>query len=728
MTNATKPFNKNGKATFQIDSLSALDQFTICARFRAYQFNDMYYYTQSVISLHSNILFGSFTTGDKCTFKDCATYWKNYFGEIWKYGKAFSFTHSYGYFSLMDELRPRKWYSLCINIDVLNESIDYLINQNNIHNRRISRELIGNGSIFLLNSNEQNNPFYGEITDVNIWNRVLNSQDIAEWTYCRESFKGNVMNWDDISKIQFVHLELKNIDMKDICNSSSAKDVNVYKNSVETAQDTIKFCNTIGATVAIAKTADDLKNMYSLYESIILEANHSDFWFFTGYIKEDNMWMDIVDKSLMVWRSFDEGYPMNIRGQDCIVSNNSRTMISDSCYKQFYPICESVDPLKIFTLDGVCEGSGVDTNFVFINSTYLLGYMNTEITFNEDKLWRIRSVRNGTTLATLNTDTFPIGQNQWLFEQNICRDRNETFRTMNLHLDVPQPGAFCCEDGMCIPSEFVCDNIPQCNNKEDEKGCQMILSDTKSDMPPITVQSLDKYKNTEVQASFTVMDVLDVNEQESMFDIYFMLELSWIDHNVNYAFLKKDTSHNFFEGNVTWVPKIQFYLIRSQHHFDFGTKYFVKRNESSKPILSGVREDLNRREIYLGRDHTLKMVMKMRSQFICSFDKIANYPFGEQECYMGFYIEGHSNQMTDLLPSNFSGSKGIFSGEYFIKNWKFSRKYETESGEWSLRVTMVLSRQFFGIFMVTFFPTILMNIINQASTFITGDSRYTIIS
>ena len=256
----------------------------------------------------------------------------------------------------------------------------------------------------------------------------------------------------------------------------------------------------------------------------------------------------------------------------------------------------------------------------------------------------------------------------------------------------------------------------------------MILSDTKSDMPPITVQSLDKYKNTEVQASFTVMDVLDVNEQESMFDIYFMLELSWIDHNVNYAFLKKDTSHNFFEGNVTWVPKIQFYLIRSQHHFDFGTKYFVKRNESSKPILSGVREDLNRREIYLGRDHTLKMVMKMRSQFICSFDKIANYPFGEQECYMGFYIEGHSNQMTDLLPSNFSGSKGIFSGEYFIKNWKFNRKYEPESGEWSLRVTMVLSRQFFGIFMVTFFPTILMNIINQAATFITGDSRYTIIS
>ena len=111
MTNVAKPFNKDGFATFQLDSLSTLDQFTICARFRAYQFNDMYYYTQSVISLHSNILFGSFTTGDKCTFKDCATYWKNYFGEIWKYGKAFSFTNSYGYFTLMSELRPRKWYS-----------------------------------------------------------------------------------------------------------------------------------------------------------------------------------------------------------------------------------------------------------------------------------------------------------------------------------------------------------------------------------------------------------------------------------------------------------------------------------------------------------------------------------------------------------------------------------------------------------------------------------------
>ena len=256
MTNVTKPFHKDGVATFQLKSLSTLDQFTICARFRAYQFNDIYYYTQSVISLHSNILFGSFTTGDKCTFKDCATYWKNYFGDVWKYGKAFSFTNSYGYFTLMAELRPRKWYSLCINIDVLNESMEYFINQKNIHNRRISREMIGNGSIFLLNGRNsyvQNNPFYGEITDVNIWNRELSSQDIVDWTDCNKSIKGNVMNWDDKSKIQFEHLELKNIDMKEICNSSSAKDVYVYKNSVETAQDTLKFCNKIGATVAIAK-------------------------------------------------------------------------------------------------------------------------------------------------------------------------------------------------------------------------------------------------------------------------------------------------------------------------------------------------------------------------------------------------------------------------------------------------------------------------------------------
>ena len=90
---------------------------------------------------------------------------------------------------------------------------------------------------------------------------------------------------------------------------------------------------------------------------------------------------------------------------------------------------------------------------------------------------------------------------------------------------------------------------------------------------------------------------------------------------------------------------------------------------------------------------------------------------------MGFYVKGHSNNMTDLIPEHLEARKNIVIGEYILKSWRFESNIEIESGEKRLKVTMVLTRKFFGIFMVTYLPTILMNVINQASNYISSDSR-----
>ena len=42
-------------------------------------------------------------------------------------------------------------------------------------------------------------------------------------------------------------------------------------------------------------------------------------------------------------------------------------------------------------------------------------------------------------------------------------------------------------------------------------------------------------------------------------------------------------------------------------------------------------------------------------------------------------------------------------------------------------VRLVLSRKFFSIFMKTYLPTILTNIVNQATNYITGDDKYSMI-
>ena len=69
-----------------------------------------------------------------------------------------------------------------------------------------------------------------------------------------------------------------------------------------------------------------------------------------------------------------------------------------------------------------------------------------------------------------------------------------------------------------------------------------------------------------------------------------------------------------------------------------------------------------------------------------------------------------------------------FISQYEIVNWDYAIKNMSGSKELNvLSLTVNLKYRFFSIFMVTYLPTILINIINQATNYITGDSKYDLI-
>ena len=71
-------------------------------------------------------------------------------------------------------------------------------------------------------------------------------------------------------------------------------------------------------------------------------------------------------------------------------------------------------------------------------------------------------------------------------------------------------------------------------------------------------------KYAEVSVAFTVLDILDVSEQNSEFEIYFMIQLSWNDFKLEFEFLKDVEDKNLLK-NVTriWTPNLQFFHIKS---------------------------------------------------------------------------------------------------------------------------------------------------------------------
>ena len=69
------------------------------------------------------------------------------------------------------------------------------------------------------------------------------------------------------------------------------------------------------------------------------------------------------------------------------------------------------------------------------------------------------------------TSNYPFGVHNWYFENSECSDEGKNWRKLILHQEVEQPGKFCCDDGVCINSDLVCDENQHCDDSSDEFDC-----------------------------------------------------------------------------------------------------------------------------------------------------------------------------------------------------------------------------------------------------------------
>ena len=62
-------------------------------------------------------------------------------------------------------------------------------------------------------------------------------------------------------------------------------------------------------------------------------------------------------------------------------------------------------------------------------------------------------------------------------------------------------------------------------------------------------------------------------------------------------------------------------------------------------------------------------------KFICSFRNISRYPFGEQFCDFGFFIEGVDNKLTELHPRDIGYNGVPFVGQYDINGCNMKEEF-----------------------------------------------------
>ena len=288
-----------------------------------------------------------------------------------------------------------------------------------------------------------------------------------------------------------------------------------------------------------------------------------------------------------------------------------------------------------------------------------------------------------------------------------------------------QPGQFCCDDGTCIDSQLVCNNFPDCRDRSDEeRNCSILIlppiGNTK-DLPPVEVRNGAIIPLT-INTTFNLSDIFDLNEVDCRFDIRFKLHFKWFDKNIQFRFLKSENYENVIPrsySTLIWTPEIIFEELRDNMNSKNERRtLFVTR--SGTPIL--LEDDT---EVYDGNENSLNLVLKNRMTFLCPFG-IENYPFGNQECSFQFYLDGSDNRLTDFHLHDLYNEGPKTSGQFIVNSWRMESKSD-QAGDKMVRITVSLRRKMISIFMVIYLPTILMNLINQATNYIVGDTKYDLV-
>ena len=142
---------------------------------------------------------------------------------------------------------------------------------------------------------------------------------------------------------------------------------------------------------------------------------------------------------------------------------------------------------------------------------------------------------------------------------------------------------------MCAPIMRRCDQIPNCKDGSDEKGCQLVVLNEgyNKDAPPFSMESYAEdgiIIPAEVNITIKLLNVMSIDEVGNTVDLKFEIELEWFDHRLTYNNLKKNRAF-LNKLNETDVQRIWLPLIIYQNTDQLETTRLGWINEWSTSVI-----------------------------------------------------------------------------------------------------------------------------------------------
>ena len=226
------------------------------------------------------------------------------------------------------------------------------------------------------------------------------------------------------------------------------------------------------------------------------------------------------------------------------------------------------------------------------------------------------------------------------------------------------------------------------------------------------------FPQVEVNTFVYIHKVISLDEDSSTITLMFSVQYEWFDYHLTYNFLHKDHMDNAqknLKGKI-WTPSIHLALRKDQSSIEINTMYTIMKQGNA--TLVGGMGSLTTNETYAGADNPIMLYSVYQGDFICTFLGIDRYPFDIEHCSVEFYISGHNKKLARLIPCKIINPGPATVGQYDVVRWRFEESEQLSAGKKGVKMTVDLGRNIVSIIMVTFLPTVLMNLVNQATNYI----------
>ena len=301
----------------------------------------------------------------------------------------------------------------------------------------------------------------------------------------------------------------------------------------------------------------------------------------------------------------------------------------------------------IMYLRGGCPETYLDRKYIALQESVLddvmwVGIYNTRIEYDlYNYQWRMEISDWGVTAHSwAEHRSYILGKHNWTISNDYGCNGGNNYTTELKATGCNLFGDFTCDSGQCVSMERRCDQVSNCWDKSDERGCKLLFLEKgyNKNIPPISVSGTTN-EPTLVPAltsiSTTLMNVVKIEEVDHSIHLQFEISIQWRENRARYQNLKRDTSLNVLNDEdigQLWLPLLIYANTDQKESTRLGwinewsTSVTVTREGNFE--RNGFHE-VDEAEIFKGADNRLTMNQTYTKEFQCPY-QLQRYPFDTQ--------------------------------------------------------------------------------------------------